>query len=395
MAAPSAHVEARLSLHDVIKMLIAPVPHKRSRAGVSDTSPWLAMREAMPVAGKLYAHGDVTHSRLTALSAPLLEELGIQPADARRKTLAAISAALDSPDWTLKLRPLVGGAAGPSATSAPTKPKRAFSSKAMATVGNATTPHSASSTPPRKRKRDISPETLARDWGDASFSPDTHTVQARPNAYIINEVMDLYTLRGRSVVVNRAPVLTAWAMVVLEKMGFERDEALSLAQCYVSHTSTARGRAIGVLPKQARAENLPVGVGTNQPHSELMGIKLPVMQIQDGEEDGEEETKRYRGISEGQMILPDRAWEYLQRSFMSNLPFVVGAMTLLADAIVEDGPGDPDPERLNRVAWRMYVDFRPDTGGEWGKRATLSISKILSLRPHAEDETEKKEIEED
>lgn len=32
----------------------------------------------------------------------------------------------------------------------------------------------------------------------------------------------------KSVVVNRAPVMTAWACVVAERLGFQRQEALSI-----------------------------------------------------------------------------------------------------------------------------------------------------------------------
>lgn len=32
----------------------------------------------------------------------------------------------------------------------------------------------------------------------------------------------------KSAIVNRAPVMTAWAMVVAERLGFKREEALSI-----------------------------------------------------------------------------------------------------------------------------------------------------------------------
>lgn len=32
----------------------------------------------------------------------------------------------------------------------------------------------------------------------------------------------------KSTIVNRAPVMTAWAMVVAERLGFKREEALSI-----------------------------------------------------------------------------------------------------------------------------------------------------------------------
>lgn len=38
---------------------------------------------------------------------------------------------------------------------------------------------------------------------------------------------------GRSVVINRSPVMTAWAFVVSERLGFTRRESLSFASVCV------------------------------------------------------------------------------------------------------------------------------------------------------------------
>ena len=39
-------------------------------------------------------------------------------------------------------------------------------------------------------------------------------------------------LKLKSTVVNRAPLMTAWATVVAERMGFQREEALSIGECH-------------------------------------------------------------------------------------------------------------------------------------------------------------------
>src|SRR5689334_23692939 len=41
--------------------------------------------------------------------------------------------------------------------------------------------------------------------------------------------------------VNRAPVLTVWAVVVTERLGFERDEALTLGRALAGLTAHAKG----------------------------------------------------------------------------------------------------------------------------------------------------------
>lgn len=41
-------------------------------------------------------------------------------------------------------------------------------------------------------------------------------------------------LKVKSTVVNRAPLMTAWATIVAERLGFEREEALSIGKSRVN-----------------------------------------------------------------------------------------------------------------------------------------------------------------
>ena len=43
-----------------------------------------------------------------------------------------------------------------------------------------------------------------------------------------HEILDEDALMHKFTVVNRAPVMMAWACVVAERLGFSRDEALSI-----------------------------------------------------------------------------------------------------------------------------------------------------------------------
>lgn len=70
------------------------------------------------------------------------------------------------------------------------------------------------------------------------------------------------TLLAKSVITNRAPVLTAWATVVAERLGFKRQEALSIAHVMTSiNAHMAKG---GKQPS----------LGENQPFVDLMGRKV-------------------------------------------------------------------------------------------------------------------------
>lgn len=99
-----------------------------------------------------------------------------------------------------------------------------------------------------------------------------------------------------------------------------------------------------------------------------------------------------------------------------TLPLVMGALTLLADSFMKPSIGaegqlksspqvlegvKPDPEdaesqssfsyphgpdHLHAKAYALYSQFRPETGGEWGKRARFELDKILALRQGHENE---------
>jgi hypothetical protein len=46
--------------------------------------------------------------------------------------------------------------------------------------------------------------------------------------------------------INRAPVLTLWAAVVAQHLGFRRDEALSLGKALAELNAQSKGRWLGI-----------------------------------------------------------------------------------------------------------------------------------------------------
>src|SRR3954447_9879239 len=52
--------------------------------------------------------------------------------------------------------------------------------------------------------------------------------------------------RGRTIRVNRAPVLTLWATGVAERLGFDRDAALTLGRAVAGSSAQMKGRARGI-----------------------------------------------------------------------------------------------------------------------------------------------------
>lgn len=219
-----------------------------------------------------------------------------------------------------------------------------------------------------KRRKD---EAVRRDWGDAPQHESTE-----PQDFVFHPVVDEASLRGRHVVVNRAPVMTAWCVVVLQYMGFTTHEALSIAQDYVARTAHARAVSIGRAPPEMKKES----VSPNQPHIQFMGVTIPVICLRSG---------TYRALNGGQVVEPEKAFNYMRKSMHQMLPEVMGAMMLLASSYVDNTWATKDTaahrtaDTLEKEAYRLYTEFRPETHGEWGKRATLYLDRILELRREA------------
>ena len=58
------------------------------------------------------------------------------------------------------------------------------------------------------------------------------------------------------VMVNRAPVLTLWAAVVAEVLGFEHDEALTLGRAVAGLNAYSKGVSLGLFqPPPARSKS--------------------------------------------------------------------------------------------------------------------------------------------
>src|SRR6202035_781910 len=61
------------------------------------------------------------------------------------------------------------------------------------------------------------------------------------------------------ILINRAPVLTLWATTVAERLGFDKDEALSIGKAVAGLNAQSKGRRLGIFKpvpqevKKARA----------------------------------------------------------------------------------------------------------------------------------------------
>lgn len=94
------------------------------------------------------------------------------------------------------------------------------------------------------------------------------------------------------------------------------DESLYLRQ-YTEANAVSKGVSIGVFnsPKKSVGEE-----NQSQPYVDLMGRQVPVISRQD---------EQWRGVVKGEMVQPDRAYGYLQRSFRQQLGSVIGMLDRL------------------------------------------------------------------
>lgn len=60
--------------------------------------------------------------------------------------------------------------------------------------------------------------------------PPEELESAECGNFDFNEVLDEDLLKVKGTVINRAPIMTAWATTVAERLGFAREEALSIGK---------------------------------------------------------------------------------------------------------------------------------------------------------------------
>ena len=175
-----------------------------------------------------------------------------------------------------------------------------------------------------------------------------------------------------TVTINRAPVLTLWAAVVAERLGFERDEALTLGKAVAGLTAQSKGQRLGIFtpsPTALRAQRAEKARKAGVFPVALLGRAVPVLHTGEG----------LRAVGKDQKpVTPESVERYLTSKFGEALPTVRRAMEKLANSRA--------PETLADEGFRLYEAFRPGVpAGEsgWGAKGTLSLARIVGLAEKA------------
>ena len=171
----------------------------------------------------------------------------------------------------------------------------------------------------------------------------------------------------RIIQINRAPVLTLWAAVVAERLGFDTPAALTLGRALAGLNAQAKGQHLGIFHPRDHRD------ATESSHEpppgetfaiELLGRQVPALNTAEG----------VRASDKGKPGDPESVRRYLESKFGEDLAAVREAMEVLASSF--------DPAQLAVKAFHLYEQFRPvvpqGTKG-WGKKGELDLDYLISL----------------
>src|SRR5881296_723933 len=150
---------------------------------------------------------------------------------------------------------------------------------------------------------------------------------------------------GRTILVNRAPVLTLWAAVVAERLGYEHDTALTLGRSVAGRIAAAKAIGLGIAEPRSestRRKAAPRGKDAGRAKAErpvqvtLLGRSFRAVETEEG----------LRALDGGKPVSPASVERYLESKFGSDLGEVRKAMTALARSRT--------PQRLAAEAFSLY-----------------------------------------
>jgi len=171
---------------------------------------------------------------------------------------------------------------------------------------------------------------------------------------------------GTTIQVNRAPVLTLWAAIVAEQLGFDREEALTFGRAVAGLNAYAKGVALGIFqpsPEEVREKRKALRPADTIT-VELLHREVPAVHTDRG----------LRALSNNQPIHPESVQRYLVGKFAGSLDEVSQVMTGLAQSMT--------PSVLAAKAYSLYERFRPVVpAGQkgWGAAGTLDLDLIRRL----------------
>ena len=133
--------------------------------------------------------------------------------------------------------------------------------------------------------------------------------------------------------INRAPVLTLWATVVAERLGYDREAALTLGKAVAGLNAQSKGRRLGIYeeqPESAQKKKPPKKSAGKTITVTLLHRPVPAVRTPQG----------LRATAKDQPIEPQSVQRYLDRSFGKHLVEAQQALEELAGAYPPDRLAD-------------------------------------------------------
>jgi hypothetical protein len=172
--------------------------------------------------------------------------------------------------------------------------------------------------------------------------------------------------RKSSVMINRAPVLTLWAAVVAEVLGFNHDEALTLGRAVAGLNASSKGVSLGLFqptPEEVQEQRRRMRKEETVTVA-LLHRAVPALHTNEG----------LQALSGEIPIHPESVQKYLEGKFGDALEDVSDAMRKLAKSL--------PPSNLAEKAYTLYEKFRPEIppGKKgWGASGKLDLDLIRKM----------------
>jgi hypothetical protein len=170
--------------------------------------------------------------------------------------------------------------------------------------------------------------------------------------------------------INRAPVLTLWAAVVAERLGFRRAEALTLGRAVAGLNAYSKGVSLGLFQPSAKTvdEHRKKARPGQTLSVELLHRAVPVMHTPEG----------LRALSKDRPVAPESVERYLKSKFGDALDDARDAMMQLARS--------RRPDEIATEAYELYEEFRPkipEGARGWGAKGDLDLRLLRKLAAKA------------
>lgn len=174
-------------------------------------------------------------------------------------------------------------------------------------------------------------------------------------------------MANKKLKINRAPVLTLWAAVVAERLGYDQKTALTLGKAVAGLNAQSKGRKLGIYEEKTEEEKEEEAKKQKQVQTEfieILGRDVPAVETANG----------LRAAEKGKPIHAESVQTYLRQRFGDDYEAARSAMEKLAKAYT--------PKQLRSKAYDLYEKFRPEIpeGKKgWGAKGELDLDYIRSL----------------